>query len=306
MIDLILGSHMMSHTKFKHFFSKIKRFRWLFLLAPLYFIPGCAQKLFYVPSHGKYDSPQRLNLLFEDVTFPSQDGTLLNGWFIPAQVVKNGHSTRVDAKGTVIHFHGNAGNITSHLSFVDWLPQRGFNVFMFDYRGYGTSKGKPTPRGLFEDSNSALDYVRNRTDIDPKKLFVFGQSLGGTNAIAAVGSGNKQGILAVAIEATFNSYSSIANDKVYGSGLLMNDDYSANKVISEISPIPFLLIHSTTDKVVPYHHGQQLFELAKMPKQFITIEGGSHIQSLVSQDGKKYQDIMIKFFEQALQKIPSE
>lgn len=292
----------MSLTKLKCFVSKIKKFSWVFLLTPLYFIPGYAQKLFYIPSHTKNESPQEQHLIFEDISFTSQDGTLLTGWFIPAQKIENGHAVRLSAKGTVIHFHGNAGNIASHLSFVDWLPKRGFNVFMFDYRGYGDSKGKPTPRGLFEDSNSALNYIRARNDVDPNKIIVFGQSLGGTNAIAAVGAGNKQGIAAVAIEATFYSYSSIANDKFYGAGLLMNNDYSANKVISQISPIPFLLIHSTTDNVVPYHHGQQLFEQAKMPKQLITIEGGHHIQSLVSQDRQKYQDLMIDFFENALQK----
>lgn len=256
---------------------------------------GCLENLFYYPDNILYDSPKRLGLKYEEITFNSSDGTKLSGWFIPARGFKK-------SKGTVIHFHGNAQNMSAHWQFVEWLPDSGYNLFVFDYRGYGKSEGKPNPKGVFEDSNSAVNYVRSRKDIDPAKLIVFGQSLGGANAIAVVGSGNKSGVVAVAIEATFYSYSAIANDKFSFSGSLLYDTYSPDRYIAEISPIPFLLIHGTADAVIPYHHSTQLMAKAKEPKKLITVNGGQHIDSLTSRFSDTYKNMLLKFFEESLLK----
>lgn len=257
---------------------------------------GCAQNLFYQPDNILYDTPNNAGLSFEEVSFPSQDGTQLTGWFIPAK----GLSDPKQAKGTVIHFHGNAQNISAHWRFAQWLPEHGYNLFAFDYRGYGTSQGSPHVKGVFEDSHAAINYLRQRPDVNPDKLVIFGQSLGGTNAIAAVGSGNKQGIRAVIIESTFSSYSAIASDKVSGAGYLMNDDYSAQRFIANISPIPLVLIHGTDDKVIGLHHTQRLFALAGEPKQLIEVPGGGHIQAFAPQFVKTYQAQLLTFLASAL------
>ena len=119
--------------------------------------------------------------------------------------------------------------------------------------------------------------MRSRPDVNPERLLVFGQSLGGTNAIAVVGAGNKAGVRAVAIESTFSSYSSIANDKLPGAGILVSNRYSARRFVAQISPIPLLLMHGTTDQVIPAKHSQILFELAQEPKQLILIPNGTHL-----------------------------
>lgn len=269
--------------------------RCLLLIAPL-LLGACVQDAFYYPDRVLYGTPADAGLAYEDLTFNSSDGTLLSGWFIPAV----GIADSKQAKGTVIHFHGNAQNMSAHWEFVSWLPRRGFNVFVFDYRGYGKSAGRPEPQGLFADSNSALNYLRNRKDIDPERLFVFGQSLGGTNAIAAVGSGNRNGIKAVAIEATFYSYTSIANDKVPGSGLLMDNRYSASNFVARIAPIPLLLIHGDSDPVIPHAHSLRLLADAQVPKTLVTVTDGGHIEALTPRFGRRYQDTLLDFFEQSL------
>lgn len=257
---------------------------------------GCVQNLFYQPDNILYDTPNNAGLSFEEVSFQSQDGTQLTGWFIPAK----GVSDPKQAKGTVIHFHGNAQNISAHWRFAQWLPEHGYNLFAFDYRGYGTSKGSPHVKGVFEDSHAAINYVRQRPDVNPDKLAIFGQSLGGTNAIAAVGSGNQQGVRAVIIESTFSSYSAIASDKVSGAGYLMNDDYSAQRFIANISPIPLILIHGTDDKIIGLRHTEQLFAQARAPKQLIVVPGGGHIQAFAPQFVKTYQAQLLAFLESAL------
>jgi fermentation-respiration switch protein FrsA (DUF1100 family) len=265
-----------------------------FLLA--LFLTGCVSSPFYHPDQVLYNTPESIGLRFEKVVFSSADGTLLSGWFVPA----TGYQNPRNAKGTVVHFHGNARNMSSHWRFVDWLPKQGFNVFVFDYRGYGASHGSPEPQGVFEDSNAALSYVRSREDVDPERLIVFGQSLGGTNAIAVVGSGNRKGVRAVAIEATFFSYSSIANDKIFGAGVLVNDRFSAERYVGNLPPIPLLLIHGTSDPVVPYAHSLKLFEKAREPKTMISVEGAGHVEALTSRFGVKYREALFDFFNVAL------
>jgi uncharacterized protein len=269
---------------------------WFALLITPVALMGCLDGAFYYPDRVLYDTPTRLGISFRNISFASSDRTRLSGWFIPA----TGYDNPKDARGTVIHFHGNAQNMSAHWQFVSWLPRRGFNVFVFDYRGYGESQGRPEPKGVFEDSNSALNYVRSLEDVDPERLIVFGQSLGGANAIAVVGSGNRAGVKALAIEATFYSYSSIANDKFSGAGFLVNDTYSAEKYIDRLAPIPLLLMHGTSDPVVPYDHSKKLFVKAHEPKMLITVEGGAHTEALTSRFGSKYQDALTNFFEASI------
>jgi uncharacterized protein len=272
------------------------RIQWLATCVLGALLAGCISSPFYYPDRVVYSTPDSVGLPFEKVSFPSADGTLLTGWFIPAV----GYPNPKNAKGTVVHFHGNAQNMTAHWRFVEWLPQRGFNVLVFDYRGYGASAGSPEPKGVFEDSNAALDYVRKRTDVDPTRLLVLGQSLGGTNAIAAVGAGNRVGVKAMAIDSTFYSYASIASDKIPGAGLLVSDTYSADRTIANLAPIPLLLLHGTADAVIPYAHSRRLYDKAREPKTLITVEGGGHIEAFTQRFGTRYQDAVVAFFEAAL------
>ncbi len=270
----------------------------LFLLSS-----GCVSKYFYYPTPIVYQTPAHHGLEYEDVTFVSKDETKLSGWF-----VKAGNAP----KGTVIHFHGNAQNMTAHFSFVKWLPAEDFNLFVFDYRGYGQSEGEPTRRGVYEDSVAAIRYVRERDDVDPQKLLVLGQSLGGANAIAAVGSGEREGIKAVAIESAFYSYRSIVRDKMKGipivswfryplSLVVIGNGKSPGKVVENISPIPLLLIHGARDRTIPPHHGVKLFEKAEEPKLFWLLKDGRHTEAFTDRH-PDYKADLVSFYLWALEK----
>lgn len=248
------------------------------------------RNFFYYPDRNKYDSPDRLGLAYESVQFKSKDQTQLTGWFIPALGCKP-----LDAKGTIVHMHGNAQNMTAHWAFGQWIPERQYNLFVFDYRGYGQSQGSPDEQGLFEDSVAALDYIRSRTDIDTEKLFVFGQSLGGMLAIAAAAA-SPRGINAVCAEAPVLSYSEWAFDMMPEQDIPTDDTYCASSFIKQLSPVRLMLMHGTADKVVPYAHSTQLLKEAGEPKQLVTIEGGGHNEAMTSIYGSTYQNLMIDFF----------
>jgi fermentation-respiration switch protein FrsA (DUF1100 family) len=267
------------------------------LIAMLTLSSGCASRFLYYPDHRVYQTPQQKGLRFEEVTFASGDGTPLSGWFVPA---------RGKAIGTVIHFHGNAQNMTAHFSYVDWLPAEGFNVFTFDYRGYGRSGGTPRRQGVYDDGVAAIRYVQARPDIDPNALFILGQSLGGANALAILGEGRYDGVRAVAVDSTFFSYRTIVRDKigllpVVGlarwplSFLVISNRHSPGSVVQNLSPTPLLLIHGTADAVVPYRHAEALFKKAREPKQLWTVEGGEHTDALTTH-GATYRKQLIQFF----------
>ena len=268
------------------------------------FLISCARvsQMFYYPDRNIYATPASKGLRFEEVFFSSADGTVLSGWFIPALGA---------ARGTVIHFHGNAENMTSHFGFVDWLPAAGFNLFVFDYRGYGKSAGKPNRTGVYEDSRAALAYLRSRSDIDPNRILALGQSLGGAQAIAVVGGGERQGVRAVVVDSGFYSYRRIVRDSIARmpffsffrtplSLILIGDNLSPADYVAKIAPIPLLLIHCTEDEVIPYRHAELLLERAKEPKSLWRIEGGSHTAAFIAPDSP-YRLRLVEFFEAALQ-----
>ena len=269
-------------------------------LSPIWLCVGCANQLFYYPTRISYSTPDAREQAYEDVYFASRDGTLLHGWFVPASG---------DPQGTVIYFHGNAQNITAHFWFVNWLPEAGFNLFAFDYRGYGLSEGEPSRRGIYEDSVAAIGYVENRPDVDPERLVLFGQSLGGAQAIAAIGRGDTRRVKAVAVESTFYSYRAAVRDrlrKIPLVGLLnlplsffvVSNRFSPGAVVDHVAPTPLLVIHGTDDRIVPYEHALRLVAKAKEPKTLWTIDKGFHASAFVRRPKNRAR--LIRFFKGAL------
>lgn len=282
--------------------SRLAMYPNLILFFALFSGLGCAGRLFYFPDRNVYRLPSQAGLDYEEVRFTARDGTRLHGWFIPAEG---------EAIGTVVHFHGNAQNMTAHFSFVAWLPAEGFNLLTFDYRGYGGSDRKePTRRGLFKDGVAALDYIRHRDDTDPNRVVVLGQSLGGAVALSVVGRKHPDGVRAVAVDSSFYSYQSMVRDKIALlpvlrwfrwplSLVVVGNSYSPGRSADDISPIPLLVLHGTEDTVVPYRHGEKLFTKAREPKEFIAVERGRHTEALVLPDDT-YRRQLVAFFKAAL------
>lgn len=249
------------------------------------------QDSFFFPNRVKYGSPADYDLAFENLYFYSADKTRLNGWFIPAEAGV--------VKGTVVHMHGNAQNMTAHWVFASWLPSQGYNVFVFDYRGYGQSEGVPDEQGVFEDSVAAIEYIANHETLDSDKIVVFGQSLGGMLAIAA-SAVCKEYVKAIVAEAPALSYGEWAFDLMPELDLPTDDTYTAESYIKRLAPVPLMLFHGTKDKVVPFSHSEQIFALAEEPKEFIVIDNGCHNDAMTSVHGNKYQQSMLVFLDRFL------
>lgn len=252
-----------------------------------------ANSLFYFPTRDLPATPAKWNLKYEDVDFKSTDGTPLNGWFLPAK-------GKAEAKATVVFSHGNAGSIGHHLGFVMWLAEAGYNVFMFDYRGFGKSGGSVDRRGMIEDVESAFAYVATRPDVDAENLISYGHSLGGAKSVTAIVDGEIKGLKAIIIDGTFSSYQAMA--RIIGGQLgadLITDELSPKDYIAEITGTPVLVIHGGKDNVVPFAQGKLLFDLANEPKTFFEVKEGTHGNSL-SRDNGAYRKRMLAWLEAIL------
>jgi len=239
---------------------------------------GCSN-LFFYPDKVTYITPDRLNLLYEDVYLETLDGETLHGWWLPAM-------TAEPAKGTVYFLHGNAQNISAHLLNAAWLPKRGYNVFAIDYRGYGQSTGSPDLEGALHDVEVGLRWLVDRDHRHDRPVHLLGQSLGGALGIALASKWSerdeKPRLNSVILDGTFSGFRYIAREKLDLAWLTwpfqiplswaITNDYEGKDKISKISPVPVMIIHSVRDGIVPFKHGLKLYEAAKQPKEFLRTD----------------------------------
>lgn len=254
----------------------MRRLAWL----PLFFsVQGCSGFL-YFPSRGLHGWPEQP---FEELAFQASDGVRLHGLYFPAQG---------ESRGTVVQFHGNAGNVTSHYESLVWLTERGYAFFTFDYRGYGASERvRPSQRGVELDALAAMEVAEDLPRASPgRDLIYFGQSLGGAVLLHAyAGHPNRERVRALVIEGSFHSYQEVASSVMYRHWLLfpftglayalVSDEYAPAATIDRISPTPLLIVHGTADHVVPPAFGQAIYDLAREPRELWLVRGTDHLRT---------------------------
>ena len=227
----------------------------------------------------------------ESVWFEAADGTRLNGRFFP--------SATKPQVGTIIFFHGNGGNISN----VGWLAQRfardGFNVLLFDYRGYGISEGEAgSEAGLYADGDAAVDFVLKEKSERPEKIVLYGHSLG-TAVAADVASRGSFG--AVVLEAGFSSASSVASSALPWLPRSLhfigkNRLESARKLASVEAPI--LIAHGDPDRTIPTTEAHLLYAAANEPKKLLIVPGAGHV--VFGSGGEQYLAQVERFIREAL------
>jgi fermentation-respiration switch protein FrsA (DUF1100 family) len=274
-------------------------------------LTGCVSTLFFHPDRQLYTTPGRFGLTAQDVWFETEDGTRLNGWWFPAQTPRAVAAPAAasapapgtpppaaqpypgPAKGTVIHVHGNAANISNHLPQVAWLPAAGYNVLTFDYRGYGLSHGRPSLDGVVADTRAAIAAARRQPGVDSGRLVVLGQSLGGATAIRALAE-DAAGVKLLIVDSAFDSYRGVARDAVRGTALLVAAATLAGIALPGPArdprtamaklEMPVLILHGDQDRTIPHEHGQRLYDAVRGPRTLIPVPNGRHIEGLTRPD----------------------
>lgn len=225
--------------------------------------------VFYQPDKLAYSLPQQINPSFEGIRIPV-DGT-------SEQIQIWRFQSRKPRRGTVVHFHGNAQNMSAHVWFAAWLLDAGYELITFDYRGYGESDGIATRENTIKDGHAVLQWAAKQSQSTP--LFVLGQSLGGAVAYASLSTLNSSvPVRGLIIESSFISYRQLARRKLASLFLtwplqwplsyLVTDDLSP-RTLSLKSPLPILFIHGSNDVVVPYSEGLEFAEKAAREKNSV-------------------------------------
>jgi uncharacterized protein len=218
----------------------------------------------YHPDRVMVATGAELGRPFEDVFFKASDGVELNGWFFPAAT----NSPRPHL--AVLVCHGNAGNISHRLDTYAALLATGVNVFAFDYRGYGRSRGRPSEEGTYRDVQAAHEWLRQK-GFPGTNVIVLGGSLGGGVAAELAVRETVGGLV---LQSTFTSVGNMAAElfpwlPVRWLGTIRYDTHSKLPRLH----VPVLVMHSPADEMVGFHHAQANFATANEPKLFWEIRG---------------------------------
>jgi pimeloyl-ACP methyl ester carboxylesterase len=227
----------------------------------------------YEPSAIIQTTPDRLGMKYEQFTIPSGTGTErgeLYTWWIPAQQA---------GAPTLLYLHGNKRNLAHLIDHTRNLHDAGYNLLIPDYRGYGKSTGgEPTEAKMYEDAESAWNYLLQQRHLDPKRTFIYGHSMGGAVGIdLALRHPEAAGLI---VESAFASMRVMAEAEYpwLPVDVLLNQRFDALGKVGKLK-LPVLFIHGTWDLRTPYRMSQQLYELAPQPKTIKLIEGGEHENS---------------------------
>ena len=220
-------------------------------------------KMFYRPSRVMEDmSP----LVFDEKPIETDTGIIIYTYHFKCE----------HPKATIFLIHGNGGNVSTYKNMIQALLSGNYNVYTLDWRGYGKSGGKPEYKGVLKDTEVAFDDFLSLNRHDSLKVIVYGMSLGGQLATKLVRD-RQSSVDALILDGSLSSAQNLAmdfmpsqflRDNMEKNTTLFNQEYIAEKDIQKITRIPKLIIHSKTDEVVPFHHGERLYKNAPPPKAF--------------------------------------
>ncbi len=257
----------------------------------LFLFVSCGH-VFYQPSAKIYTSPDKYNIDYEEREYLSYDKTKIKVWILKTK--------NKQKKGTILQFHGNAENRSTHFFQLAWLVEKGFDIIVPDYRGYGGSSGVPSREGIFHDARimieKAYEYYQQNNN---KTFIVFGQSLGGNIALRA--AYDYQNIIDVLVlDSTFISYREIAFDKLKNNWITflfsplayisVDDEFSAKEVVAKIQ-IPTIVMHGEKDVIVPYKFGKETYAKLNSKKIFVSYPMMNHLQAFTLEENRN------RFFE---------
>jgi len=245
-------------------------------------------KLIYYPSRSIYYTPSDAGLNYRDIELKTKDNLALHAWYVPND----------SARATVIFCHGNAGNISGRLETIRTLHRLGLNVLIFDYRGYGKSEGRPSEKGTYRDAEAAWEYVTKNLEIPANRIILMGRSLGGPVAARVAATRDPAALI---LESTFTSAADLATE-IYPwlpVRRLIRYRYDTQAMLDRVN-CPVLVAHSRDDRLIPFHHGRDLFKRAREPREFLEMEG-SHGGGF-SETGRPYIEALDRFLTKSLEK----
>jgi fermentation-respiration switch protein FrsA (DUF1100 family) len=194
--------------------------------------------------------------------------------------------------GHVLFCHGNAGNVADRLPNARLLVRAGFDVLLFDYRGYGRSRGRPSEEGTYEDARAARGALVDREGVDPARVMYVGESLGGAVALKLAHEEPPAGLV---LQSTFTSVRDMAavHYRVLP-GALVPDAYPSLSLVADLRT-PLLVLHGERDEIVPVSQGRALFDAAPEPKRLHVFPEAGH-NDLIAFEGDEWATVITEWW----------
>jgi fermentation-respiration switch protein FrsA (DUF1100 family) len=238
--------------------------------------------LLYFPSREILESPAEAGLGFRDLALETEDGEQLHGWWIGSGRSVAGH---------LVFCHGNGGNIGERVMNAALLVAAGFDVLLFDYRGYGQSTGRPDEEGTYRDARAARKGALAQPGVDPSRLFYLGESLGGAVALHLALESPPTGLI---LQSTFTSIRDVARRHYpFIPPFLVADAYPSLRLIAKLAA-PLLMLHGGNDAIVPVAQGQALFDAAPGRKHMHVFPSLGH-NDLVAMAAGEYERVIAQW-----------
>ncbi len=239
--------------------------------------------LLYYPDKYFAATPDQAGLEYEEVWFETSDGLRLHGWFLPPA------SNPEKTAACLLFLHGNAGNISHRLDNIKGLVGHGLAVFIFDYRGYGLSRGRPSEKGTYEDARAAYRHLLTRPGISPENVVIFGRSLGGAVAVDLAGHFPARALI---LESSFTSFREVARVHFpFVPSFLLSRKYESERKMASVRT-PALFVHGRLDSIVPFDMGRRLFAAHPGPKEFYSIDRAGHNDTFIVGEEQYYQRLL--------------
>ncbi|NJO72791.1 MAG: alpha/beta hydrolase [Leptolyngbyaceae cyanobacterium RM1_406_9] len=196
------------------------------------------------------------------------------------------HLPNPEATYTLLYIHGNAEDLGDIRPMLDRLHSWDFSVFAYDYRGYGTSDGRPSERNAYEEAETAYQYLTQQLGIPPDQIILYGRSVGGGSAVELA---THHPVAGLVLESTFTS----AFRVVVPIPILPFDKFPNLERISQVD-CPVLVMHGKADTEIPVEHGQRLYDAAPEPKLSLWVEGAGH-NDFTWVAGELHQEALVEF-----------
>lgn len=242
----------------------------LFLLNVLIAFSYADSLIFYPPQASYSDDPNIIKIEVENKES-------ISAIYIPIS----------NNKYTLLFSHGNAEDIGQNIDFFRLYHKNGFSVFAYDYRGYGTSDGKPSEFNTYKDILAAYHYLVENLNTDPNHIIVHGRSVGSGPSCYLACQKTVGGLI---LESAFTSVHRVAI------GMSLPFDPFNNQARIKYIRCPVLIIHGKQDSVIPFWHGQTLYKIANEPKMNYWVETAGH-NDLLYKAGNEYWEKIHAFEE---------
>ena len=252
------------NLRYKMYFEKIIILVLIVYFLLLIFIYFYQRKLLYYPTVNNYNEINQLVPSIEKIDIITSDNQKLVAWFYKKD----------NSKKTILFLHGNAGSLENRIYKLNNFQKFDTNFLIIAWRGFSGNSGKPNEKGLYEDANSAVRWLKS-IGVEEQKIILYGESLGTAVAIEIAQNKNYAGMI---LEAPFTSMIEMGKKyyPFFPVSFLLKDKYESIKKIKNIH-IPVLVMHGKKDQIVPFYMGKKIYDLANPPKFYYFAENDDHM-----------------------------